>query len=62
LIIYKNDNERIQFYFKINTDRGIYHTQQVELNGFIHSVLCGTKKDSKGYTYYDNRAYSDFIE
>lgn len=62
LIIYKNQNKRIQFYFKINTDRGIYHTQQVELNGFIHSVLCGTKYDSKKYQYYSARAYSDFIE
>ncbi|MBI5856640.1 MAG: hypothetical protein HZB42_03235 [Sphingobacteriales bacterium] len=62
LIIYKSDDEKIQFYFKINTDRGIYHTQQVELNGFIHSVLCGTKRDSKKYSYYYARAYSDLIE
>ena len=62
LVIYKNQNKRIQFYFKINRDRGIYHTQQVELNGFIHSVLCGTKFDSKKYQYYSSRAYSKFIE
>jgi hypothetical protein len=62
LIIYKSSNKRIQFYFKLNINRGIYHTQQVELNGFIHSVLCGTKYDSEKYGYYSTRAYSHFIE
>ena len=62
LIMYKTDNSLLQFYFKININRGIYHTQQVELNGFIHSVLCGTKKDSKKYSYYSGRAYNDLIE
>ncbi len=62
LIIYKTENRQVQFYFKLNLNRGIYHTQQVELNGFIHSVLCGTKKDSKRYQYYSARAYSDLIE
>jgi len=62
LIIYKSSDKRIQFFFKINTGRGIYHTQQVELNGFIHSVLCGTKFDSQKYSYYSGRAYSEFIQ
>jgi hypothetical protein len=62
LIIYKSADRKVQFYFKINVDRGIYHTQQVELNGFIHSTICGTKQDSKGYVYYGKRAYSEFIE
>ena len=62
LIIYKSDNKQVQFFFKINLNRGIYHTQQVELNGFIHSVLCGTKKDSKKYSYYSARAYAELIE
>jgi hypothetical protein len=62
LIIYKSTDERIQFYFKTNPDRKIFHTQQVELNGFIHSILCGTKLDSKKYSYYSARAYSDLIE
>ncbi|NOT51806.1 MAG: hypothetical protein HOP10_11085 [Chitinophagaceae bacterium] len=62
LIIYKSEDKQMQFYFKLNLNRGIYHTQQVELNGFIHSVLCGTKKDSKKYSYYSARAYSDLIE
>ena len=62
LIIFKTDNHAVQFYFKINLNRGIYHTQQVELNGFIHSVLCGTPYDSKKYRYYSERAYSDLIK
>jgi hypothetical protein len=62
LIIIKNDDDRIQFYFKMNFNQGIYHTQQVELNGFIHSVLCGTTSDSKKYFYYSKRAYEDLIE
>ncbi len=60
--IFSSSDKRVQFFFKPNHDRGIYHTQQVELNGFIHSVLCGTKYDSKKYTYYAGRAYKERIE
>ena len=56
IISYSALNGRIQFFFKTNPDQKIYHTQQVELNGFIHSILCGTKLESKGYRYYDKRA------
>lgn len=62
IIIYKNVDQHIQFFFKTNPDRKIFHTQQVELNGFIHSILAGTKLDSKKYKYYDARAYTDLIE
>jgi hypothetical protein len=62
LIVYKSNDERIQFYFKTNPDRKIFHTTQVELNGFIHSILCGTKYDSKKYVYYDKRAYGDLVQ
>ena len=62
MIVYKSRNRRIQFYFKTNPERKIFHTQQVELNGFIHSVLCGTKFDSKKYKYYSARAYNDLVE
>lgn len=61
LTFYKSTNKRIHFFFKQNFDRKIYHTQQVELNGFIHSILCGTKYDSKNYGYYEPRSYSEFI-
>ena len=62
IIVYKSTDKRIQFYFKTNHEQKIFHTQQVEYNGFIHSVLCGTRYDSKKYIYYAARAYNDFIE
>ncbi len=57
IIVYKNKDQRIQFFFKKNPEARIFHTTQVELNGFIHSILCGTKYDEKGYRYYGERAY-----
>ena len=62
ITIFHTNNKKIGFFFKANLNQGIYHTQQVELNGFIHSVLFGTKKESNGYIYYGQRAYSNFIE
>ncbi len=60
--IARSKGNKIQFFLKYNLNRGIYHTQQVELNGFIHSVLCGTKYDSRRYSYYGRRVYDQFIE
>ena len=62
LEIYTATAGDIAFYLKPNYDRGIYHTQQVERNGFIHSILLGTRKQEKGYKYYGNRAYTPFIQ
>ncbi|MCZ2459797.1 MAG: hypothetical protein LC128_09220 [Chitinophagales bacterium] len=62
MIVFKSIGRHIQFYFKTNPDRKIFHTQQVEYNGFIHSVLSGTRYDSKKYRYYSSRAYDDLIE
>jgi len=62
LIVFKSRDNAIQFFFKTNPERKIFHTVQVELNGFIHSVLCGTAYDSKNYAYYGERAYGDLIE
>ena len=62
LITYQTANRKISFFFKKNVDRGIYHTQQVEKNGFIHSILCSTKNESKGYEYYGARAYQQYIK
>ncbi len=62
LIIYKSKKGNIEFIFKTNPERKIFHTVQVELNGFIHSVLCCTSYDSKKYRYYSVRAYNDLIE
>ncbi|MES1222704.1 MAG: hypothetical protein ABUT20_44835 [Bacteroidota bacterium] len=61
LIFYRSTNDQIAFFFKNNPDRKIFHTQQVELNGFIHSVLYRTNEEDKGYIYFGLRAYSKFI-
>jgi len=52
---------RIEIILKPNPGGKIYHTTQVELNGFIHSILSGTKHEQKNYAYYGKRAYSDLI-
>lgn len=62
LMIYRNETGNAWFFLKTNPDRKIFHTQQVEYNGFIHSILCGTALDSKGYRYYEGRAYEDYIK
>ncbi len=62
LVILRSTNGRITFNLKINPDKKIFHTQQVELNGFIHSILTGTKRESIRYIYFGPRAYSAMIE
>ena len=61
LIVYKSSMDQVHFYFKTNPDKNIFHTHQVELNGFIHSILLGTKKEEKGYKYFGARVYSSYI-
>lgn len=57
LLIYKSFNHQIAFYLKPNPEKKIFHTIQVGLNGFIHSILAGTKYESDGYEYFGKRAY-----
>jgi hypothetical protein len=52
---------RVQFILRENPERQIFHTIQVELNGFIHSIVSGTTNESKGYEYFGERAYSKWI-
>jgi hypothetical protein len=52
---------RIQFLLKTNPEREIFHTVQVERNGFIHAILTGTTNESKGYQYFGQRAYENSI-
>ena len=61
LVWYTSPGRRIEIILKTNPDEKIYHTLQVELNGFIHSILHGTKHEQKEYTYFGKRAYSGFI-
>ena len=53
---------RIRIILKENPNGLIYHTVQVEKNGFIFSLLSNTKFDSRKYfTYFGERAYEKFI-
>lgn len=52
---------RIKFILKENPDRVIFHTVQVERNGFIQSLLSGTPEESNGYIYFGPRAYTKWI-
>ena len=54
-------NGRVQFILKENPERKIFHTVQVERNGFIHAMLSGTPKENKGYQYFGDRAYSRLV-
>lgn len=61
LIWHNTRKKTIEIIFKINPTGKIYHTVQVERNGFIHCVLSGSKHEQKQYTYFGRRVYSDFI-
>jgi len=55
-------NGRIDFILKENPHGLIYHTAQVEKNGFILSLLSGTKYDKRKYfTYFGERSYEKYI-
>jgi len=61
LIWYNSPKHQIEIILKTNPDKKIFHTVQVERNGFIHSILSGTKLEQKDYTYFGDRAYNQFI-
>lgn len=61
VIRYSNESGSVFFFLKNNPDRRIYHTQQVALNGYIHSMLAGTPLAESGYRYYGEEAYKDLI-
>ena len=55
-------SNRIDILLKINKEGKIYHTEQVVRNGFIHTVLSGTKYEKKAsYQYWGKRVYGEFI-
>ena len=61
LIWYSSPDRRIEIILKPNPRGIIFHTEQVEYNGFIHSMLSGTRYEEKGYRYFGERAYSGLI-
>ncbi len=52
---------RVQILMKENPDHKILHTVQVERNGFMHAMLIGTPEQGKGYEYFGERAYRQYI-
>ena len=55
-------NGRVLFWLKENPARKIFHTVQVERNGFIESMLSGTSLHGIGYEYFGPRVYERRIE
>ncbi len=53
---------RVQFILKENPERKILHTVQVERNGLIHALVCGTRNEEAGYQYFGPPAYSKWIQ
>ncbi len=53
---------RIKFLLKENPERKIYHTVQVERNGFIEAMVSGTTNEAKGYQYFGDHAYDQWVE
>jgi hypothetical protein len=63
LINHEALNGRIKIILKENPNGLIYHTVQVEKNGFIFSLLSNTKFDKrKHFTYFGERAYEKYIQ
>ncbi len=62
LIYYSGLSNRISITLKTNTEGKIYHTEQVARNGFIHTVVSGTKYQKKAnYRYWGDRVYEQHI-
>ncbi len=58
---FRSRDNKIEFIFRKNPQGEIFHTLQVEKNGFIHSMLSGTHYDQKGYSYFGPGIYSEWI-
>lgn len=52
---------RAKFLLLENPDKRIFHTVQVERNGFIQSIVSGTPLEGHGYEYFGPRAYTNRI-
>jgi len=61
LIWNTSKKKRVEIILKTNPEKKIFHTVQVERNGFIHSMMSGSRFEQKNYTYFGARAYSEYI-
>jgi len=57
-----DQDRRIEFLLKENPEQKIFHTVQVERNGFIQGMLSGTPDEGKGYEYFGDRVYTNWIQ
>ena len=55
-------NGRVKIILKQNPTQAILHTVQVELNGYIQTMLSGTPLEGAGYSYYGSRAYTSLVQ
>ncbi|HAP35509.1 MAG TPA: hypothetical protein DCQ28_06040, partial [Bacteroidetes bacterium] len=53
---------RVKIILKHNPTQAILHTVQVELNGYIQTMLSGTPLEGIGYSYYGSRAYTSLVQ
>lgn len=58
---FRSPDSRICFKLLYNKFGDIFHTVLVEKNGFIDSVLIGSEREAQGYTFWGERAYSQYI-
>jgi hypothetical protein len=61
LEMYAALNGRVKFLLLENPEKKIFHTVQVERNGFIQSIVSGTPLEGRGYVYFGPRAYTNWI-
>jgi hypothetical protein len=60
---YSSLSGRIDIRLKTNSEGNIYHTEQVARNGFIHTVVSGTKYEARAkYAYWGEWVYGDYIK
>lgn len=55
-------NGKAVFWLKANPKREIFHTVQVEKNGFIEAILSGTPSAGQRYAYFGDRVYRKFVK
>lgn len=60
IIYYTANHRKIQFYFRKNPERKIYHTILVERNGYIQSIFSGTQYEENGYKFMGKKAYDAY--
>jgi len=60
-LIWQNKPASTSFILVKNPEAKIFHTLLVEKNGFIHSILNGTKRAEKNYKFWNKRSYESYI-